>query len=159
MIHVYTFKEGLLAKLAHNLRLHVEDPHVERDGDCVAVSFHVNQLRVDGTIDRSGALNSTELTEANKADIQSNITREIFPQSSEVTFRGRIEGARLTGDLTLAGQTHPVVSDLKAGPNGLSGSLDLVPSAWGIEPYKTMGGAIRLKDHLRIEFSHPGEHP
>lgn len=154
MIYVYTFKDGILARLAHNLRLHVEAPDVKREGDAVTVSFHVNQLHIDGTIDKHGALNPNELTEANKTDITANITKEIFHHAPHVRFEGRINDLRLVGELTLGDQTHPVVVDLKEDPAGLSGVLNIVPSAWGIAPYKTMGGAIKLKDHLRVMFTY-----
>lgn len=154
MIHIYTFKDGLLARLAHDLRLHVEAPRVERDGDAVAVSFHADQLRVDGTMTKHGDLDTEELTDANKADILSNVTGEILKDALTIEFKGHMKGTRLVGDLCLGGQTHPIVVDLQTGPEGLSGVLDLVPSAWGIPPYKTMGGAIKLKDHLRVEFSY-----
>ena len=59
---------------------------------------------------------------------------------------------RLTGQLTLHGRTHPVSVDVREEGGRYSGSAALRQTDFGITPIKVAGGAVRVKDELRIEF-------
>ena len=49
-IHVFTFKEGLLSRLAHDLRLSVTHYDIELRAGRVRARFDVASARVDGVV-------------------------------------------------------------------------------------------------------------
>jgi polyisoprenoid-binding protein YceI len=78
-----------------------------------------------------------------------------------ITFRSRsvapIEGGlRVTGNLTLAGQTHPVTVDvqLQAGARQLVavGKFSIKQTDWGIEPYSAALGTIKVANEVTFEL-------
>ena len=50
-VHVFTFKAGLLSRVAHDLRLRVERFGITREGDSIRARFEANSLRVDGVME------------------------------------------------------------------------------------------------------------
>ena len=78
-----------------------------------------------------------------------------------IAFRSRsvapIEGGvRVTGDLTLAGQTHPVTVDmqLRAGGQRLlaNGRFSIRQTDWGIEPYSAALGTIKVANEVTFDL-------
>jgi polyisoprenoid-binding protein YceI len=78
-----------------------------------------------------------------------------------ITFRSRSvtpigDRLRVTGDLTLAGQTHPVTADMKvqAGQRALvaTGAFSIKQTDWGIEPYSGALGTIKVADEVTFEL-------
>src|SRR5699024_3376872 len=49
-LQVFTFKEGILARAAHDLRLSLERFQVSLDQDTLSAAFETASLRVDGTM-------------------------------------------------------------------------------------------------------------
>lgn len=59
---------------------------------------------------------------------------------------------RVTGDLTLHGKTRPVALEVKEGAAHYVGQSMLKLTDFGIKPIRIAGGAIKVKDEIRIEF-------
>ena len=80
------------------------------------------------------------------------------PRRQDITFRStraEAEGSRLhaEGDLTLVGQTRPIVFDLAISDDGeLSGSVVVKQTDWGMKPYSALFGAIKVKDEVLVVF-------
>jgi polyisoprenoid-binding protein YceI len=160
-LEIFTFKEGLLSRVAHDLRLHVEGlevPRLEPGSPRVTVEIPISRLRVDGAIRKErldpGALSSADLSqiESNLRDI---LSADLHPKISfdgEIHQRGE-DRWQLGGELHLAGRTRSIEIVLRPRGSQWRGSVDLVPSRWGIAPYRAMAGAIRLKDLVRVELS------
>ena len=58
----------------------------------------------------------------------------------------------LSGSLTLHGQTHPVTVEARERGGRYTGTARLKQTDFGITPVKIAGGAVRVKDEVRIEF-------
>ena len=88
-IRVFTYKDGLLARLAHDLQLTLERFEIEREGEQVRVRCWPESLRVDGAMKR-GRLQEHGLSDSDKQKIRGNIRGEILYTSRhpEVTFTG-----------------------------------------------------------------------
>ena len=56
------------------------------------------------------------------------------------------------GDLTLHGQTRPVKLDVRAQNGHFKGAAPLKQRDFGIEPVSVGGGAVKVKNELRVEF-------
>ena len=58
----------------------------------------------------------------------------------------------VTGDLTLHGQTHPVTVSVKKENAIYIGSAKLKQTEFGIAPVTVAGGAVKVKDELKLDF-------
>lgn len=158
-IHVYTFKAGLLARMAHDLRLRVQryELHVQAGrlrGHCDASS-----LLVEGVMTARG-LDSAVLSERDKRQIES-LSREILQSDrhphvevvAEVTAHAASNSFEVRGQLELRGETRPLQLELQPRGGRLEGAFELTPSEFGITPYKALGGAIKLQDRVRVHVA------
>ncbi len=153
-VEVYTYKEGLLGRAAHDLRLTVEGFSIEGSADHVEANFDLRSFRVDGAM-RDGRLDERALGERDKRDILDNM-RERVLENRPLRFEGKAQadngGYRVAGELDMAGQRRPLTLSLAAEAGRLKGEVELVPSRWGIKPFKALMGAIKLQDRVRVRF-------
>lgn len=161
-INLFTYKDGLLSAIAHDLRMSLErfEIEVDTDSQTVAGRFWPSSLRIDGAM-KDGQLEPKGLSERDRRDIHNNITDKVLrtDHHPEVRFHGKlaIDAAigRLDGTLTLNGQDAPLAVTLRREGGRYRGEADLVPSRWGVAPFKALMGAIKLQDRVRITFDLP----
>ena len=154
-VRVFTFKEGLLSRVAHDLRLHVGRFTITREGDDVIARFEANSIVVDGAM-RDGALDRKELSARDHEKIEDTIRDDILRTNkhARIEFRGRVDPTqlRVVGELTLGGVHRPLTIVATRDRNRVRATINLRPSDFGIQPYKALAGAIRLQDRVRIEL-------
>jgi len=77
---------------------------------------------------------------------------------TEIVFRSTaVEPAgagrwRVQGNLTLHGQTRPVAVEVSEKDGHYVGTARFKQSEFGIKPVKIAGGAVKVKDEVRIQF-------
>lgn len=154
-VSVFTFKAGLLSRVAHDLHLRVDGATLTRDGDQVTGRFPVAGIRVER------AVSGGSLSASDRAKIERTMRDEIlhagrFPT---VTWAGSPardgDTLRFEGALTLHGQTHPAAFAGRLEAGALVADAWLTPSRWGIPPYKALLGAIQLQDRVRVSLRIP----
>lgn len=59
---------------------------------------------------------------------------------------------RVSGDLTLHGQTHPVVLNVNEANGRYVGSAAFKQTKFGIKPVSVAGGSVKVKDEVRVRF-------
>lgn len=156
-VHVFTYKDGLLSAVAHDLRLTARGFTITIDGSDVNATFPTEHLRVDGAI-RHGALDDRALKPKQKREIRDNMLgKKILKarQHPEIVFRGQQQGMRVFGDLLMAGRSAPIEMTVTALNGRLTGRVDLKPTRWGIAPYSAMFGTLKLQDRVLVEFDLP----
>lgn len=159
-IHVFTFKDGLLARLAHDLRLSLARFEIRREGTALSGRFWPDTLRVDGVVGKDGRVDVDGLSASDKAKIQRNITDEILltARHPEIAFSGALApGGLLDGRLTMLGKAAPVRTPVRVEGARLRAEFTLVPSQWGIAPYKALAGAIKLQDRVIVALDLPAD--
>ena len=158
-IHVFTYKDGLLARLAHDLRLTLQRFEIQRDGANVQARFWPGSLRVDGAIERGGGLAVNTLSDGDRRKIGENMASDVLhlDRLPEASFVGQIERGVVEGELTLVGRSASVRVPVQAAGGRLRGEVTLVPSRWGIAPYKALAGAIKLQDRLLVTLDLPAD--
>jgi len=165
-VRVYTRREGLGARVGHDLTLQATrwSAEVELDpGDLTrsSVSTTVDASSLEVLEGRGGAI---PLSEKDRADIRKNIAQKVLQvdRHPQITFRSTgVEAAspdRLTlaGELTLAGTTRPVRLELQreAGEDAdrLSGRVTITQTDWGIKPFSAMLGALKVSNDVEVEI-------
>ncbi|MDX6570117.1 MAG: hypothetical protein QOH15_2695 [Gaiellales bacterium] len=153
-----TGRTGAAAKAGHNLLIHVTswsativvapdpaDSTAELDADAAS-------LRV-----REGHGGMQALGEDDKVSIVKSIDEDVLGRQ-QITFRSTSaratadgRGLHLEGDLTLVGKTRPVAFAVEVDDNDrLVGGCVLKQSDWGIKPYSTLFGALKVVDEVEV---------
>lgn len=157
-LQVKTYREGMAAKVGHDLVIDVTrwEATVDIAGDAasarVELSADSRSLEV-----REGSGGVKPLTDKDRSEIHKNIDDKVLLEQP-ITFRSSavrlVHGdGHLTveGDLTMAGSTRPVSAHLNVGADGhVGGTIRLVQSDWGIRPYRGLMGALKVRDELEI---------
>lgn len=154
-IYIYTFKEGLLSKLAHDLRLSVQRFEISARGTEISAHFAPGSLRIDGVM-KDGKLLRNEPSESDRRKIRDNIMQDVLRTADygDVRFEGRSSSREppftVVGDLTMCGVTRPLSVLLMVRGERLVGELELTPSQWGIKPFRALGGTLKVQDRIRV---------
>jgi hypothetical protein len=152
VIAVYTFKErGLLSPIAHDLRLVLGRFDLSGEGSRVTLVCHPATLTVDGSV-KDGRV--SPMSPRDRAEIERTIREEILKvrQFPTITFTGTRSGDTVAGELELVGRKQPLTVSFLSERDLAIGRAELVPSRWGIAPYKAMMGALRLQDRVLVKF-------
>jgi hypothetical protein len=156
-IRVFTFKEGVLSRVAHDLALRLDRFVVTLDGEILRAEFELASLVVEGPVEH-GVLRAERFDAAIRAEIERAIHEHILETRRHPTarFDGRAvpveSGFDVSGRLELLGRSAPLSFAVRHEGASLHAEMEVVPSRWGIEPYRALLGAIRLRDRLRIEI-------
>jgi polyisoprenoid-binding protein YceI len=151
---VHVLKAGLFSAFGHEHE--ISAPGLQG-------KFNESDPSVELTVDaRQMRVVDKDVSEKDLAEIQETmLSPKVLDtaQFPEIHFRSTaIERAggsrwRLQGDLTLHGQTHPIKFELFQGPDGrYQGSAELKQKDFGITPITVGGGAVKVKNELRVEF-------
>jgi len=157
-IHVFTFKTGLLAAAAHDLRLRFDGFTCHLQDQTVTVVVPLNALRVDGPV-RGGVVRTDEYDAARRAEIEGATRREVLRADHFPTARFTGQALRtaagydVRGTLTLAGREAPLAFSVAEHGAEYRAVFELKPSRWGIAPYSAALGTIRVQDRVRIELA------
>jgi polyisoprenoid-binding protein YceI len=154
---VFTFKEGLLSAVAHDLKLRVKKFGIEVEGDTVTAEFDPSSLTVvnamkDGQ-DASGALPGFSVGE-----IEKNIAQDVLEpkRHSAIRFQSTsITDTEVKGRLSLHGHTREVVGRRKDAAGQKIAEFRLDQRDFGIKPFTAMLGTLKVKPEIlvRVAFS------
>ncbi|HEY2748061.1 MAG TPA: YceI family protein [Polyangia bacterium] len=150
-ILVYTYREGLLAAVGHDLCLRVTKLSVDVGADdTIACECDATSLRASGV-----SADDARKIEKNAAD--DVLAARRFPT---ITFRStRVvrdgERARIEGTLTLHGATRPLAFDAVADGDRFCAEVRLDVRDFGIKPYSAMFGALRVRADVLVKIRVP----
>ena len=159
-VSVRVFREpgALLARMAHDVEFVVERLTLRETENRVDVAFETASLRVTGAL-AHGRLDPTLLDASQRAEIERNVRTQVL--KTDQFPRGRFDGefdatqvpVPVRGMLELLGKRQPVSFELVRQGDSFAGELTIVPSRWGIAPYRALLGALKLQDTavIRIE--------
>ncbi len=153
---VRTGKAGVAAKAGHNLLIEARDWEATLE-----LGGQDNESRIALRVD-TGALEVLEgtggvqaLTEDDKRSIAQTINEEVL-KGAIVEFRSRavelgVAGLSADGELELMGQRHPLAVTLSLEGSGrLTGTTRFKQSDWGIKPYTTLFGTLKVADEVEV---------
>lgn len=161
---VLTFKEGLLAAVAHDLKIRVSRFAIEIDEErrSVVGRFDPSSLRVVCAVSDGRDAPET-LSAANRAEIESSIARYVLEPARhpEIRFASRsVEdraggGYSVDGTLSLHGVERPLRVEVRRVERAHVAEARLHQPDFGIEPYRAMLGALRVQAEVAVRLTLP----
>ncbi len=173
-VYIYTFKEGLLSKLAHdllidvtNFKVNVNVPEEGFSSGNLDLELQANSLKVVCAV-KEGERQPDTLKEKDIADIERDTAKKVlhpdkYPivnfcskeilEKPELCYKLDEDGYYVKGELSLHGVTKPVEFNVKIinGEN-LTGMVSLLQKDYGIKPFKAMLGTLKIKNEINIGF-------
>ncbi|HWN66333.1 MAG TPA: YceI family protein [Haliangium sp.] len=160
---VFTFKEGLLSKIAHDLKIRVTRFSVQIDDATRAITAEIDarSLRVVNAV-KDGQDDPSSLSEADKDKIAGQIVDEVLHANQypvvrfESTSVTPVDGGYdVSGDLTLHGVTRPISTRTRL-ENGRQVAEVLIHQPdYGVKPFKALMGTLKVQPGVRVRFSVP----
>ena len=157
-LSVRTGRTGAAAKAGHDLLIDVtawqarlevgEDPAQTS----IVLDADATSLRV-----REGTGGIQALGDDDKASIEKTIDDDVLKRQGiefrSTTVQTTADGSRISvqGELTLVGKAGPIAFDLTVDDDGnLRGSAVVKQTDWGITPYSTLFGALKVADEVEV---------
>ncbi len=158
---VFTFKQGLLSPVAHDLRLRVGRFRVELDDEKTQVSarFDPSSLVVDSPM-KGGVEDPSALSTADKHKIAQQIREHVLHVAvhPSIEFRSHRLSARadggydVDGELTLHGVTRPLRCQTRLVTGRQELELTLHQPDFGIEPFSALLGTLKLQSDVKVKL-------
>jgi hypothetical protein len=157
---VKTYREGLAAKAGHDLIIEVQQwgatLEVGEDLPRSSLRLHADARSL---YPREGLRGVKPLTNKDRDEVRRNIDEQVLG-AEPISFRSSVVEAadggdrlKVRGELTLRGQSRPAAFELSVGVDGhVTGTAQLVQSAWGIKPYRGLMGALKVRDSIEVVF-------
>lgn len=155
---VRVLKSGLFSAFGHEheVRAPIQQGSFRVDDPMAELAVDARQLRV---IDK-------DVSAKDRGEIQETmlgpqvLDSERFP---EIRFRStrvdRLGDGKwvVHGELTLHGQTHPVEVQVEGVQDHFRGSAEIRQKDFGITPVSVGGGAVKVKNEVRVDFEVVGK--
>lgn len=157
-ITVRVYKTGLFSAFAHNHEIHapIEQGSFDEQRRVVEFTVEAKQLQV---LDPDASASDRIQVQANMVgpkvlDVEKYPEIKFHSTSVEPAGSGKWVAH---GELMLHGQTRPVTVDVQGDKGHYSGSATLKQTDFGITPITIAGGAVKVKDEVRVEFEISGK--
>jgi polyisoprenoid-binding protein YceI len=156
---VKTYREGLAAKVGHDLIIDVRrwgaTLEVGEDPSRSSLELHAD---AGSLYPREGLRGVKPFTDNDRDEVRKNIDEKVLGEKP-ISFRSSsVEAAgnghlHVRGELTIRGQRRPAAFELTVGADGhVTGTALLVQSEWGIRPYRGLMGALKVRDSVEVVF-------
>lgn len=162
---VFSFKEGLLAPIAHDLKLRVERFSIEVDDATHEIkatfdpsSIQVVCAQVEGREDPSA------LSKSDKKKIHDNVIKDVLHvrKNPEIRFEStnvvpRGEGFAVEGTLHLHAKSRTIQTSIRADGDRWVSEVQVHQPDFGIKPYSAALGTLKVKPDVLVRVSVPRE--
>ena len=162
---IFTFKDGLLSRLAHDLKLQVRRFSIEADQSTHEIHATFDPSSIDVVCAQlDGRDDPSTLSQSDKSKIQDNITKDVlhvkkFPEirfdSTRVVERG--DGYAVEGTLRLHGRSKTIQTGVRVQGPRFVVEVGLHQPDFGIKPYAAALGALKVKPDVVVRVSVPRE--
>ncbi|MFA9471549.1 MAG: YceI family protein [Deltaproteobacteria bacterium] len=160
---LFSLKDGLLARLAHDLKLQVERFSIEVDDATheIKATFDPSSIQVV-CAQIHGRDDPSTLSKGDKKKIYDNVTKDVLrtrkhPEirfdSTNVVERG--EGFAVEGTLQMHGKSRNIQTSVRADGDRWVTELKLHQPDFGIKPFSAALGALKVKPDVMIRVSVP----
>ena len=158
---VFTYKEGLLSALAHDLKIRVTKFRIDVDERTRTIEawFDAASLRVVCAM-TDGAEARGTLTAENKREIEANIVRDVLearmhPDIRFVSTSVQETGERyvIKGTLSLHGKTRQLTVPVQRNGERYVAEARIRQPDFGIQPYRAMLGTLKVQSTVSVRVT------
>ncbi len=157
---ILVFKEGLLSKVAHDLKIRAMDLSIAVEGEGITARFGAASLRVLAAM--RGGVETEALTARDKREIEQNLRDKVLDvgRYPEIRFRSTaLEQeaglARVKGNLFLHGVERALSFTARAEGAVWIAELELFQPDFGIKPFSALLGTMKIKPMVRVRLRVP----
>ncbi|MBF0240878.1 MAG: YceI family protein [Desulfamplus sp.] len=165
-LFVYTFKEGMLSTLSHDLLIKVTDFKINLNmpnGDLSSGNFNLevkpDSLKVSCAM-KEGKRELGLLKNRDKSEIKSFIEEDVLHISKYPTIIFKSMDIKkeqtyylVKGELSLHGTNRCITFKVKSDDGKrFKGSVMLLQTHYGIKPYNALMGGLRVRDRIKVGF-------
>lgn len=160
---VFSYKDGLLARLAHDLKLQVERFSIEVDDTTHQIKATFDPSSIQVVCARvNGQDESSTLSKGDKKKIHDNVTKDVLrvrkhPEirfdSTNVVARG--EGFAVEGTLQMYGKSRSIQTSVRADGDRWVAEVRIHQPDFGIKPFTAALGALKVKPDVTVRVSVP----
>ncbi len=159
---LHTGVAGKAAKMGHNLTIEVTDwsAEVSFDGDVPSTARLRADLASLHVVKGEGGVKP--VSEKDKQSIRDNALSTLkAAQHPDVTFsstsiRATPAGYALDGELAIAGTSRPATVEVSVTDAGghwtVTGGAPVVQTEYGLKPYSTMMGGLKVRDRVDVRL-------
>lgn len=164
---VFTYKEGFLSAVAHNLKIRVTKFVMDIDETTGAISatFDARSLRVVCAME-DGTEISGSLTAANKREIEANIVRDVLHarEHREIHFSSNAveekgDAYLVKGKLALHGRERQVRVQVRKEGEHYIAEARLHQPDFGVRPYSALFGTLKVQADVGVRVVVPATPP
>jgi polyisoprenoid-binding protein YceI len=162
-IEVFTFREGALSALGHDLRLRASRFDIAVLADSVTARVDASSLRVMSAM-RGGVADESALSDRDRAEIERNCSREVleahrYPEATFVSseVKQTAGGWTVRGTLTIHGVSHEGTFEVARQDGKAVARIDIDLRSFGMKPYSAMLGALRVKPQVLLVVEAPAD--
>lgn len=155
---VFSFKDGLLSRLAHDLKLEAKKLSLELDANQAPISLRIDANHFDlvGQIE-NGSLKAGAVSDSDRQKILSHLRNEVldakrYPEIVFVfdTCTHTPRGWDIRGKLTLHGRTKSISTTTRREGDHEVVEVTLDQTDFGITPFSAMLGALKVKAEVKV---------
>jgi polyisoprenoid-binding protein YceI len=168
-VRVFTFKEGLLSAIAHDLEIEVTRASLEwpDDASLLRAEIDARSLRVLHAV-LDGRPAPGALSDRDKRKIEQTIVEDVLHASRHpsIRFEGTLTWPdrqpavpTIEGRLDLHGRSRSVAVTVEERGDAFVATATLHQPDFGIAPYSAMLGTLKLKADVRVEVRVPLARP
>ncbi|MET0385111.1 MAG: YceI family protein [Polyangiales bacterium] len=160
---VYSYKEGLLSKIAHDLKHRATRFALAIDEQAGAIHAEIDarSLRVECVM--KDAQESTDtISDDDRKKIEGQIVEDVLHANQHplITFQStavspEADGFKIDGVLELNGHRKPVTTHARRSNGHYAAELTLHQPDFGIKPFSAMMGALKIKPDVIIRMVVP----
>jgi len=160
---VYSFKDGLLSKIAHDLKHRATRFSIQVDDQFSAVQASIDaaSLQVECVM-KEGVETANGISDSDKRKIEAQIVDDVLEakQHPTIDFRSTSiqpvpEGYRIEGVVRMHGTERPIVSIARRENGHYSADLTLHQPDFGIKPFSAMLGTLKIKPDVVVRLIVP----
>lgn len=157
---VYSYKEGVLARLAHDLKLEVRSVTVTVDDGGMPTSVRLDPSSIEIVCQmENGAEKPGGFSDADRRKILENLRGDVLAVKKHpaiafdvTSIEPQGTGHRVRGRLSLHGRTRDLdVSTRREGDREVA-EVTLHQPDYGIAPFSAMLGALKVKADVLVRF-------
>ena len=153
-VYIYTFKEGFLSAIAHDLKIEATGFELMSDGSNYSARFDPSALTIVCAM-KKGKENLSALSDKDKKDIGENLKRDVLntDRFPVIEFKSEnVVGNAINGTLSMHGVSKLISLEFQQDGGERVAEFDLDQRDFGIKPFRAKAGTLKVNPTQKIQI-------